>query len=51
MVINPFSAAKGVIRVLGIVILIFGITNLIEVINVYRNGRFVDDGTDVVWEE
>ncbi len=51
MVINPFSAAKSVIRVLGIVILIFGITNLIEVINVYRNGRFVDDGTDVVWEE
>ncbi len=51
MLINPFSAASGVIRVLGIIIFIFGVTNLVEVIRVYRNGKFVDDGTDVVWEE
>ena len=31
--------------------LLLGITNVINVIRVYRDGRFVDDGTDVVWEE
>ena len=51
MIINPFGAAAGVIRILGIIIVIFGITNLIEVIRVYRNGKYVDDGSDVVWEE
>ena len=32
-------------------LLILGVTNLITAYKVYRDGKFVDDGTDVVWEE
>ena len=39
-------------RVAGVIILILGITNLVTAIKVYYDGgRYVDDGTDVVWEE
>lgn len=39
-------------RFFGIIILILGITNLMTAIKVYYDGgRYVDDGTDVVWEE
>lgn len=38
--------------VLGIIVLILGITNLLTAMKVYHDGgRYVDDGSDVVWEE
>ena len=37
--------------VFGIVLVILGIFNLYTAYKVYKEGRFVNDGTDVVWEE
>ena len=43
---------KQIIGVVIFIILILGITNLVTAIKVYYDGgRYVDDGTDVVWEE
>ena len=47
------SDVKGVVGiVIGIILAVIGISNMITVFRVYRDGgRYVDDGTDVVWEE
>ena len=38
--------------ILGIIVLILGITNLLTAMMVYHDGgRYVDDDSDVVWEE
>ena len=47
----PLDIAGVVVIIIGVLMLLLGITNVINVIRVYRDGRFVDDGTDVVWEE
>ena len=39
-------------RIAGVIIFVLGITNLMTAIKVYYDGgRYVDDGSDVVWEE
>ncbi len=47
----PLDIAGAVVIVLGVILLLLGLTNIITVIKVYKDGRYVDDGTDVVWEE
>jgi len=37
--------------VFGIVLMLLGIFNLYTAYKVYKEGRYVNDGTDVVWEE
>ena len=48
----PTTVASVVVIVLGIILAVLGISNIITVFKVYRDGgRYVDDGSDVVWEE
>ena len=47
----PMDVASIIVIILGVFLLILGVTNLITAYKVYRDGKFVDDGTDVVWEE
>lgn len=43
--------ADWVIRILGIFMAVLGISNIVTSFRVYKDGHFVDDGTDTVWEE
>ena len=45
------SAVGAVVRVVGVFMLLLGVTNVITAVRVYKDGRFIDDGTDVVWKE
>jgi len=45
------GAANIVFRVLGIIMAILGVSNIITEYKVYTDGRYVDDGSGVVWEE
>jgi Uncharacterized conserved protein len=47
------STFEGAIAItIGVILCIMGISNIITVFRVYHDGgRYVDDGTDVVWEE
>ena len=48
----PLDAATTVVMILGIFMTVMGISNLITVFKVYRDGgRYIDDGSGVVWEE
>ena len=48
----PTTVANAVVIVLGIILAVLGISNIITVFKVYKDGgRYVDDGSDVVWEE
>ncbi len=48
----PTTVANVVVIVLGIILAVLGISNIITVFKVYKDGgRYVDDGSDVVWEE
>jgi len=37
--------------VFGVILMLLGIFNLYTAYKVYKEGRYVNDGTDVVWEE
>ncbi|MBR0146587.1 MAG: DUF308 domain-containing protein [Eubacterium sp.] len=37
--------------VFGVILIILGVFNLYSAFKVYKEGRYVNDGTDVVWEE
>ena len=37
--------------VFGVILIILGLFNLYSAFKVYKEGRYVNDGTDVVWEE
>ncbi len=47
----PLDIAGAIVIVIGVILLVLGISNIITAIRVYKDGRYVDDGTDVVWEE
>ena len=47
----PLDLANALVITIGVLMLVLGISNIITVIKVYRDGRFIDDGSDVVWEE
>ena len=51
LLILPLDIASAVVIIIGVILLILGISNVITAIRVYLDGRYVDDGTDVVWEE
>ena len=51
LLIFPITAATVVVKIVGVVMIILGITNVITAFKVYKDGRYVDDGSDVVWEE
>ena len=51
LLVMPISAAKAFVIIVGIIMLALGISNVITVIRVYKDGKYIDDGTDVVWEE
>ena len=51
LVAIPLDIAGTLVIIIGVVMLVMGVSNIITVIRVYRDGRYVDDGTDVVWEE
>ena len=47
------STAEGAFAIaIGVVLCVVGISNIITVFRIFHDGgRYVDDGTDVVWEE
>lgn len=51
VIIMPAKISAAVFMVIGIVLIVLALINIGEVIYTYRNGRPVNDGTDVVWEE
>ena len=51
LLIFPLSSVDAIFIVIGIFMLILGITNIISSYSFYKNGRYVSDGSDVVWEE
>ncbi|MCR5214241.1 MAG: DUF308 domain-containing protein [Eubacterium sp.] len=51
LIAMPMNIAGAIVIVMGVVLLILGVTNIITAIKVYKDGRYVEDGTDVVWEE
>ena len=51
LMVAPLGIASSIVMVIGIILLVLGVTNVITVIRVYKDGRYVDDGSDVVWEE
>ena len=51
LILLPGNIANAAVITIGVVLIILGITNIITAIKVYKDGRYVDDGTDVVWEE
>lgn len=51
LLLIPMTIVGAAVIVLGAFLLVIGISNVITCARVYRDGSFVDDGTDVVWEE
>ena len=51
LLIIPMTIAGAVVIVLGAFLFVIGISNVITCVRVYKDGCFVDEGTDVVWEE
>ena len=51
LILVPHDAAGAVFLVMGIFMVILGVSNIISAYSYYKNGRYVNDGTDVVWEE
>ncbi|MEE3399049.1 MAG: DUF308 domain-containing protein, partial [Eubacterium sp.] len=51
LVAIPLDIASTLVMIIGVIMIILGISNIITVIRVYRDGRYIDDGSDVVWEE
>ncbi len=48
----PSTVEGIVVVIIGIVLAVIGISNMITVFRVYRDGgRYINDGSDVVWEE
>lgn len=51
LLVIPGHITDIVSKIIGAVIFILGISNIITVIKVYKDGKYVDDDSDVVWEE
>ena len=51
LVAIPLDIAGTLVRIIGIFMMILGLSNIITIIKVYKDGRYVDDGSEVVWEE
>ena len=51
LLLIPMNIAGAVVIILGAFLFIIGISNVITCVRVYRDGCFVDDGSEVVWEE
>lgn len=51
LVAIPLDIAGTLVRIIGVFMMILGLSNIITVVKVYFDGRYVDDGSDVVWEE
>lgn len=45
------SVADAIFIIIGIFMTVLGISNIYTAYRVYKGGRYIDDGTDVVWEE
>lgn len=45
------TVADAVFIIIGIIMTVLGLSNIYTAYKVYKGGRFVDDGSDVVWEE
>ncbi len=45
------TAASFLFYVFGVILMLLGVFNLYTAYKVYKEGRYVNDGTDVVWEE
>jgi uncharacterized membrane protein HdeD (DUF308 family) len=45
------DAAAWLFYVFGVILMILGVFNLYSAFKVYKEGRYVNDGSDVVWEE
>jgi uncharacterized membrane protein HdeD (DUF308 family) len=51
LIVMPLGAAAIFVRIVGIIMIILGVSNIVTAIRIYRDGQYVDDGSDVVWEE
>jgi uncharacterized membrane protein HdeD (DUF308 family) len=47
----PLNVAGTIVMIIGVFMIVLGLSNIITVIKIYRDGRYVEDGSDVVWEE
>ena len=47
----PLGAAAILVRIVGAVMIILGVSNVVMAVRVYKDGKYINDGTDVVWEE
>ena len=45
------TSVSALFYVFGIILMLLGVFNLYTAYKVYKEGRYVNDGTDVVWEE
>lgn len=51
LIIMPLGAAAILVRIVGAVMIILGVSNVVMAVRVYKDGKYINDGTDVVWEE
>lgn len=51
IVFIPMNVATAIVRMLGIFMAVMGVINIFNKYTVYREGRYINDGSDVVWEE
>jgi TRAP-type mannitol/chloroaromatic compound transport system permease small subunit len=47
----PISAAKVFVIIVGVLMVLLGVSNIVTAVKVYLDGKYIDDGSDVVWEE
>ncbi len=47
----PRTASDVFFVIIGILMMILGVSNVISAYKFYKNGRYISDGSDVVWEE
>ena len=52
LIFVPKGVVGAIAITIGVVLCIIGVSNIITVFRVFRDGgRYIDDGSDVVWEE
>ena len=51
LLVMPMSAAKVFVIIVGVLMVALGVSNIITAVRIYKDGQYIDDGSDVVWEE
>ncbi|MBO4864305.1 MAG: DUF308 domain-containing protein [Eubacterium sp.] len=51
LLVMPMRSAKVFVIIVGVLMVALGVSNIITAVRIYKDGKYIDDGTDVVWEE